>query len=59
MLMYVNTNRLNNIPVTKATYSKPIFVDSVDCQVPHSVHKCLNFRYQQEIANALDTSYSL
>lgn len=47
---------LNKVPVTRAIYPKLIFVDSADCQVSDSMHKCLNFRYQQEIANAL---YSL
>lgn len=57
--MCIHTNILNKVPVTREIYPKPIFVDSADCQVTHSVHKCLNFRYQQEIANALDISYSL
>lgn len=57
--MYVNTNRLSNIPVTKAIYPNPILIDSADCQFTHSVHEFLNFRYQQEMANAVTTSYSL
>lgn len=57
--MYINTNRWNSVPVTKAIDPNPVFIDSADCQVTRYVHKCLNFRYQQEIANALNTSYSL
>lgn len=61
MLIYINTNLYiyiynNKVPVTRAIYLKLIFVDSADCQVSDSMHKCLNFRYQQETANAL---YSL
>lgn len=53
MLMYINTTILNEVPVTRAMYPKPILTDSAVCQVSCSVSECLTLSTSRKKANAM------